>query len=297
MQRIRRLFAYCLLLSLIAGFGVTCGKKGPSMEERLKDLQAKGVPDSVLTDVKMHLYNSVNLAKIGQGVKAGLYKDSLKTGLAKVEAWYAKAMVDNKTFIEAQKKIITEQKSKLTGIALEDCDSMLKVADSFASMNWLIQARQKIEKINEFMPILLKNQERAAEIRPKLVGTWKDVHILRPPEDEEGANYKAVETSVFTFAKDGNFNSLEEKHGQTTPFLKEDWKFLSWGTYDLLGDTIYLFVNREKCEQQIFTQLNVKTNKWDKKQQPTYDSTITNHKKDKFIVFDDEWRLAFKKVK
>jgi hypothetical protein len=281
---------------MIAGLAVDCAKKGPTIEERIKSLETKGVPDSVLSSVKVYLYNVTNLGKTGQIGKARLFKDSLKTGIVAAEAWYDKAMQENKTYIESIKKTINDGKSKLTGLPLKDCDSLLKVADSFVSINWLIQARTKFDDLNGMMPVFLKNQERAAELRPKLYGTWKDVHVLRPPEDEEGANYKATETRIYSFAKDGGFTGVEEMHGQTTPYIKEDWKFLSWGTFDLMGDSIYLFITREKCAQQVFTQFNNKTKKWDRLEKPTYDSTITNNKKDKFITYDD-LKIAFKKVK
>jgi hypothetical protein len=63
-----------------------------------------------------------------------------------------------------------------------------------------------------------------------------------------------------------------------------------------MGDTIVMFIQREKCAEQVFTQLNVKTNKWDRNQKPTYDTTITNHSKDKFITWGD-LTLEFKKGK
>jgi len=294
MNRFRTVALYTLVLSLLAGVVVQCGKKGPTVDERIKTLQDKGTPDSILSSVKVYLYNVNNLGKTGQMGKARQYKDSLKTGLAAAEAWYEKSMVENKTYIDEIKKTIAASKSKLTGLPLKDCDSMLKVADSFVTLNWLIQARTHFENISAVMPTLLKNQERAAELTPLLIGTWKDVHAVLPPEDEEGPRYKAVETRIYSFAKDGGFTGVEEMHGQTTPYMKENWKFLSWGTYDLMGDTIYMYVTREKCAQQSFTQLNVKTNKWIKNDKPTYDSTITNSKKDKFIVYDD-LKIAFKK--
>jgi hypothetical protein len=294
----RYFLVYGLVCSLIAVAVTSCGKKGSSAsaEDRIKTLEAKGVPDSVVSNVKLYLYNITSLGKIGQSGQVHLYKDSLKNGLAAAEAWYEKTMQENKVYIESVKKSIADRKSGLTGLPLKDCDSLLKVADSFVAINWLMQARSNFEHIDAVMPTLLENRKKAAEIRPKLFGTWKDVHIVRPPEDEEGAHYKAVETSIYSFAKDGAFSGMEEKHGQSTHYLKEDWKFLSWGTYDLMGDSIYLLITREKCVQQIYTRLHLKTNKWNREVQPTYDSTITNHKRDKFITFDD-LKLAFKKGK
>jgi hypothetical protein len=297
MKLSRYLFVTCLVCSLIAVVATSCGgKKGPSADDRIKALAAKGVPDSILSNVKLYLYNINAASKTGQYSSVGSYKDSLKTGLAAAEAWYGKTIQENKIYIESIKKTIADRKASLTGIALKDCDSLLKIADSFATMNWLIQARTTFEYIDAIMPTLLQNQKKAAEIRPKLFGTWKNVNVIHPTEGEENAHYKAVETSHYTFAKDGAFSGIEEKLGQSTPYMKEDWKFLSWGTFDLMGDTVYMFITREKCPKQNYTNLNRKTNIWERKAEPTYDSTITNHKKDKFITFEDLQR-NFKKGK
>lgn len=295
MKVVRSLSVCCLSLLLVAGLAVNCGKKGPTMEERIKALEEKGVPDTILADIKVYLYNVTSLAKTGQGGKARTYRDSLKNGLAAAEAWYDQTMTANKPIIDNLYKSFTERKATLTGLPLRDADSLIKIADSLIAKNWLIAARTKLEQFDTIMGILVRNETTAKELRKKLVGTWKDVHIVRPNEDE-GYKFKATETRVYKFGADGSFEGQEEMHGQTTPFMKEDWKFISWGKYDLMGDTIYQFIEREKCVQQIFTQLNAKTNKWDRNVKPTYDSTITNNSKDRFITFDD-LKIAFKKIK
>lgn len=290
-------FRTCTLYSCIIVFFALlfagCGKKGPGAEARIKALEEQGVPDSVLSSVKVYLYNVTTLGKTGQMGKVRKYKDSLKAGIAAAEAWYEKAMQENKIFIDSLRPTLDKRKTELTGLPLKDYDSMLAVADSFVALNWLVQARTEFEKCDEAMGVFLKNQERAEQIRPKLYGTWTDVHVVRPAS-EDGGNYKATEKKVFTFKKDGSFKAIESMNGQTTPYMKENWEFQSWGTYDLMGDSIYLFVTREKCAKQIFTQLNVKTNKWKRNVKPTYDSTITNNAKDKFITYDD-LKLAFKR--
>jgi hypothetical protein len=291
MKVFRYFFAYFFVLALMAGFALNCGKKGPTIEQRIKALQDKGAPDSILSNAKIYLNQAQNF-RTGQ---AGKYKDSLKTSIAAAEAWYEKTMSESKAYIESVRKTIMDRKAQLSGLPLKDCDKLLLTADSLVKINWLIAARTEFEKIDAAMPFLLENQKKATELKPKIVGTWKAVNVLRPTEDE-GAKYKALETRIYAFGKDGAFSGSEEKHGQTTPFWKEDWKFLSWGTYDLLGDSIYLFISREKCAQQIYTQLNLKTNKWVKKVEPLYDSTITNNKKDKFITYDD-LKSEFKKIK
>jgi hypothetical protein len=166
----------------------------------------------------------------------------------------------------------------------------MRGVDSMVKMNWLIQAQEKIVEIDSMMPQLLKDESKMVAIRPKLVGTWSS---SRAPQ----GGYKGVEKRRYTFMKDGSFNSDEEMKGQTAETLKEDWQFLSWGKYDLRGDTILLFVEREKCTRQSFWNYMKKDGKvqWVKNDAPTYDSTITNHGKDKYMTFD--YLLEFFKKK
>ena len=293
MKAFQFFFSNCFIVVLMAGFALNCEKSGPPIEQRLQALEDKGAPDSILSNAKIYLSNVQYLSKTGG---AGKYKDSLKTSIAAAEAWFEKAMTESKAYIESARKTIIERKAQLKGMALKDCDNLLQTADSLVKINWLIAARTQVEKIEAAMPLLLGNQKKADALKPTIIGTWKAAHVVLPTEDDEKAKYKALETQIYTFGKDGSFSGIEEKHGQSTHYMKEDWKFLSWGTYDLSGDSIYLFISREKCAQQVYTNLNMKTNKWEKKAEPLYDSTITTHKKDKFIVYND-LKSDFKKIK
>jgi hypothetical protein len=295
MKLYQKISAGCCTVLLLAGLIVSCGPKGPTIEERIKALEDKGTPDSVLADIKVYLYQVTSAQKTSMMGKARTYKDSLKNGIVAAEAWYEQAMQANKPIIDQLHKSFVDRKATLSGLPLKDADSLLAIADSLIAKNWLVQARTKLEQFDTIMGILVANEAKAKEIRPKIIGTWRDVHFLQAPE-ESGMRFHAKEIRVFRFGADGSFESSEERHGQTTPFLKEDWKFISWGTFDLMGDTIYQNITREKCTEQVYTQKNTKLNKWERKENPTYDSTITNGSKDRFIVYSD-LKIEFKKVK
>ncbi|NLG17504.1 MAG: hypothetical protein GX556_09275 [Fibrobacter sp.] len=280
-------FLSCLVLSaaaafIIAGCGGASGDKLAEIENRIKALSDKGVPDSVLADVKVYLYNVTSAKKNSNAGNARKYTDSMLVAIVDAEKWYDKSMQEFKPYLENLRKNIVERKSALSGLQLKTADSVLSVADSFTNLNWIIQARWKMDKLDSIMPVLEQNEKTAQKLRKQLVGKWGDSHWIKPEE----ASYKALNKSIYKFTTDGKFEGSEEMNGQTTDYMKEDWQFLSWGTYDLKGDTIHLFISREKCPRQIFTQLNVKENKWIKNVKPTYDSTITNGSKDRFIMFD-----------
>ncbi|HLV33170.1 MAG TPA: hypothetical protein VKY57_16505 [Chitinispirillaceae bacterium] len=271
----------CMSFTLLTGCG-TSEKKLEEIEGRISALEEKGVPDSVLSSVKVYVYN-VKAAK--KGSNAGIirkYADSMAIGIEQAESWYQKSMEEFKPYVESKKQELGEQKINLTGLQLKTVDSMFTLVDSLVQINWLIQAKNKVDKLDSIMPVLLENEKKASEIRNKLTGKWTDIHWVKP----EDVNYKALDKRIYTFKKDGSFEGSESLKGQTTEFLKEDWHFLSWGKYDLKGDTIHLFIDREKCLRQIFIQWHINKKTWVKDEKPTYDSTITDGSKDRFITFD-----------
>lgn len=270
----------CMSFSLITGCG-SGGKKPEDIEARVKALEEKGVPDSVLASVKVYIYN-VKAAQKGSNMGViRKYTDSMAIGITQAETWYQKSMEEFKPYIESKKQELTTKKSSLTGLHLRTADSMFTLIDSLVGINWLIQAKNKVDKLDSIMPVLLENEKKASEIKPGLVGKWVDSHWEKP----EDANYKALNKRIYVLKKDGTFEGTESMVGQTTEFLKEDWTFLSWGKYDLRGDTIHFFTEREKCAKQIFTQWHLKKNAWVKDVKPTYDSTITDGSKDRTIEF------------
>ena len=281
----KRSFGYLLsslaAVSLLAGCGAS-QKKMENVESRIAALEEKGVPDSVLANVKVYKYNVASAKKVNNVGNARKYTDSMITAIEVAEKWYENAMTEYKPYLEALRKTIVEKKTSLTGLQLKTADSVLSIVDSFINLDWLVQARWKMDKLDSMMITLEKNEEVAKKVRKSIVGKWGDAHYIKP----EDANYKALDKRVYKFTSDGKFEGSEEMRGQTTPYMKEDWHFLSWGTYDVKGDTIHLFITREKCPRQIFTQLHVKDNKWIKGEKPTYDSTITDGKKDRYILFD-----------
>ena len=99
---------------------------------------------------------------------------------------------------------------------------------------------------------------------------------------------------IFTFGRDNKVTLIEKKKGQSGPFLREDWEFRSWGTYDMFGDTIHLFINRFASVRQNFQRLYVEkegdkiTKKtWKNEPQETYDSLITDGSQDRYITYPD----------
>jgi len=269
--------AGCLAAAVLtAGCGVTDKKLG-DVEARIKALQDKGVPDTVLADVQVNLFQ-VKTAK-QKGSLAYVKKEIKGTfdGIVKAEGWYAEQIAKVRPEVQQIRAEIATKRQGLSGLPLKMADSLLALVDDLIAKDWMFQARVKIGLLDEITDSLVVLEKRAGELRPKVVGTW---YGERQPSEE---GMKAVEKGRYSFKPDGKLEMTEELKGQTTKYLKEDWKFNSWGTWDLMGDTIFLFITREQCERQVFQ--HKKNSKWEVKQQPTYDTTVVGGTKDRLMTW------------
>ena len=139
-------------------------------------------------------------------------------------------------------------------------------------------AKKECDQLVAWMPGMLESQKKTVEMRPKFIGTWS-----RSEQDETGA----VRKEAFTFAKDGVLKTAEEKKGLSNEAFKEDWKFVSSGTWDNIADTVYLFVTKESCERQNYSNLKIVDGKkkWVDAKGATYkDSTVA---KNRFMTWEE----------
>jgi hypothetical protein len=257
-----------------------CGDKAISdLEARLKTLEAKGTPDSILSSARVDLDN-VKAGKergLGTVVQAGL--DSLKVHIAAAEKWSDGVMQANKVRADSLAKELAAQKAGLTGMQLKVADSLYSILDSYLKKGWSLQARAAADHLDSLMPSLLRDEARAKETMGKIVGSWT---MLKKHHEESNT---ALEKSKVTFLKDGTYDMDEVMDGQTEPQLKEDWEFISHGNYGLKGDTILLMTQTEKCLRQIFWNLD-DNNKWVKSEKKPYDTVIKDGSKDRSIAFN-----------
>jgi hypothetical protein len=141
--------------------------------------------------------------------------------------------------------------------------------------------------------------ERAAKaseesVGDKLPGEWVFTDMF------EGEGYTAVERKTFTFGADGSVFLVESRKGQSSPYLREDWEFRSWGTYKFRGDTVALEITRFAAVRQIFERLKVRdggTLGWMPPEHgPVFDSVITDGSQNRYFTFSD-LREDFRKVR
>lgn len=283
-MRFIKISGWVLFISLaVVTLTVGCGKKR-SLEDaqaRIDILIEKGIADSLIDDAKVYLFQANQAKAMGQNSKVKKYTDSLFIFLEHAEAALGADAEKFKPLVDSLQKSIDERKGLLSGLQLADAEELDAELDSFANKGWLVQARDKALHLDSVMNHLVKDEEHMKKITPRVIGRWVSQRV---PEGK----YKAKETRQFIFKKDGTFEGVETMKGQTSEYTKEDWKFLSWGDYKVKGDTILMYVKKEKCPRQTYHNYkNVGGRmKWEKFEAPTYDSTITDGHKDRYFTFE-----------
>ena len=135
-----------LLITVSVGTVMTgCGKKASveEVEARMNVLTEKGIPDSVLANLKVYIYNIRSGQKVNNFTIVKKYSDSMRVAIVKAEEWYANALETTKPYLESLRKSIVERKSNLTGLHLLTADSILNIADSLEkSIFWFLQEQK-----------------------------------------------------------------------------------------------------------------------------------------------------------
>jgi hypothetical protein len=254
-------------------------------EKRMQVLKEKGVPDSSLSSAMVQLYEARERKKRGEHSESRKAAGSMLTLVAKAEDRYEEDMKRLKPTLEEMKNKFAQARGALTGLPARRVDSMVAIIDSFININWLLEAEAEAVHLDTVLPRIKFDMERGNEVRDRIIGRWVCSTPIKHSADK---TVNAKEEKVFTFGSDGKAQLVESKKGKSTPLLKEDWEFVSLGNYDLMGDTVFLAVDRFKSVRQNFEEKHVKDNKevWEKKTLPTYDSTITDGSQNRYITFE-----------
>jgi hypothetical protein len=287
--------ALSLCLVIVIGSCSVSQKTLNDAQKRIDALKLKGVPDSSLSTAIVYLAQAKDANQRGNKGLAHLSADSMRILIAQAEGAYSDNLIKKKPEVDELVLQLTKAKSQLSGLQVKKLDSALKVIDSFNQKNWIYQVENNAKMaVNELLPVLKFNEDRARELRPRLPGDWVCINKTKSEEIKE---VNAVEKKIFSYMSDGKCKLVETKNGQSGQALKEDWEFNSFGTWDILGDTIFMFINRFVSVRQNFTTMSMKDGKkvWTLKKEPTYDSAITDGSQDRWIPFTDLQRDFEKK--
>jgi hypothetical protein len=285
-----------LILSVIMVAGCSVSQKAiDDAQKRIDLLKAKGVPDSSLSDAVKYLYGASYAKQKDEKTTAHRSLDSARILIAQAEALYSENLVKMKPFTDSLVGVLTNAKTRFTGMQAKKIDSAMAVISNYMAKNWIYQVEDNARKAVNMITQLTFNEDRAKEVKARLPGEWVCTNVTKSDADKA---INAVEKKIFTFFKDGKAKLVETKKGQSSKNLKEDWEFQSSGTYDCLGDTVFIFVDRFASMRQNFEALNESAGKktWEKKKEATYDSLITDHSQDRWVPFE-EMKQDFKQEK
>jgi hypothetical protein len=143
--------------SALTGCGVT-QKKIESYEAQLKSLETKGVPDSILSSVRVYLSQIISGKKSSLGTVVRTSSDSVQHYLAAAEKWYESTVQIAKPRVDSLVKVFTSKKDMLSGLQLREADSQLAIVDSFSKLSWHMQAQKQAELLDTLMPQLLRDE-------------------------------------------------------------------------------------------------------------------------------------------
>ncbi|MCX7725771.1 MAG: hypothetical protein N2053_02855 [Chitinispirillaceae bacterium] len=285
---LRLLKSICLGVLLIV---ISCGvseKKIAKCERKLEELQIIGVPDTLLSKARVLLYQAKDSQSRGHfGIAKQAYKD-LKKELNTLEGSHKEKVNQIRATIDSLSSVVRTARNNLTGLQLKKLDSMMVPVDTFLNKKWYLHAYDKLKKVGDAIPKFYEMEKLSKELRNVIPGEWV---FTQHTKGKEAKDINLLEKKVFTFTKDGKVVFVESRKGQSGPYLKEDAEYKSIGTYDIYGDTIYLFVNRFIAVRQNFKRLYIedggKKKIWKDENHPTYDSTITDGSQDRYIAYAD----------
>ncbi|MCL2183917.1 MAG: hypothetical protein FWB85_10670 [Chitinispirillia bacterium] len=269
MKRISILGAAVLAACLSAGLG--CSNK-VSVEEgraKIQELSSRGVPERQMSDLKMYLFNMETAQKTGNSKQYNLYRDSLTVALAEFEVKMGEQLKNADEFMKTTMEAADAKMETLKGLHLQEAQRLRAPVDSVRKIeSQKLDARNRVEQFGLEIDTLAMEQKTADSLRGEFVGVW----VME--KESSDAALKMVERTEIHLRADGSLFKMEGRKGQLSADAREDWMFESRGSWDLKGDLVGLYVNKEKRVRQIFEGIDPATGKKRKESQPPYDSTV-----------------------
>ena len=272
---------------IISGCSVS-DKKLNAAEKRIESLTQNGLPDSVLSPVSVYLYQAREFKKRHEVTQANNSADSMFILLKAAEKVLAGQKSNFDGTMSSYMANINTTKAKLTGLVLKEFSKHIAAIDSLTAAGKIFDAQNAARKTDSLCAKFEANQNLTESLIPLATGVWTCINKETNADVKE---INAIEKKIFDFKKDGTCKLIENKKGQSKKAFKEDWEYVSLGTWGMSADTIWIFVDRFKAVRQIFesgtVNENGKVTGWTKDAKPGYDSLITDHSQDRYVNWAD----------
>ncbi|MDR3011590.1 MAG: hypothetical protein LBU70_00030 [Chitinispirillales bacterium] len=245
-----------------------------SGQARIDKLAAMGVPDSELRELRIHLARMK-----GGGATFKTTQASLTAALKELEERVAKLLEESGPFMDSLRKACNGKLTLLSGIHLDTAKAGQWSVDSLMQLeDQQLRARYRLETWSAWLDTLVVKQQVADSLRSRFIGIW--IKELESPDPQE----MIVERTEIHMRPDSTLFIMESKRANT-PYMREDWRFETMGTWDLLGDVALHYVTRERRVRQTFAAIDESTGRWRTETQDPFDSTVAKGTKDRFATW------------
>jgi hypothetical protein len=245
-----------LLLTACASFE----DRAANVQQRLSVLEQKGLPDSVISPIRLSFATAQGAKQRNRGSEANKSMRAALEATKHAEVFLEKALTEKKPEVVARHSALSEKSANdLRGLHKRDADSLLERAKGFLDDDLVFRADNIISQLERDYPRMLRDQAIADSIRPRVQGTWVFTDTAKHTEDR---SVNAVERKTFTLNRNGTARFVAEKRGQSAPALREEWRNETSGTWDLRGNVVHLIAERFVQHRQTVWQLNHQTGRW-----------------------------------
>ena len=254
-----------IYLSVLAALFLTAcqsfEQRAGDVRERLAVLETKGLPDSITSPVRLALVSAQDNRARNRGGEANKALNKAVAAVKHAEDFLEKTLTTKKPEVAARYNTLVGRVEKdLRGMHKASADTIMRQVDSLLKIDFVFRAERIINQFERDYPRMQRAQHLADSIRPLINGTiWRFTETTKHAHDR---NVNSVENKLFRFNRDGTSYFEERKQGQSAPNLRENWRFETWGNWDMKGDTIHLLATRFTQHRQEFWQFNELTGKW-----------------------------------
>ncbi len=141
-------------------------------EKRMEELKTKGVPDSVLSKVKVYLFEAREAAEKNESSRARKAADSLEVALQEMESYYADHVAKLPPVIDSLLDETDKARSELSGMQIRKLDSLQAAVDSLMKNSAPVEAERLARGLVEYMDTLKADEAKAKQLRSTVPGTW-----------------------------------------------------------------------------------------------------------------------------
>jgi len=231
-----------------------------NVQERFAALEQKGLPDSLITPIRMAFTTAQMDSRRNRNNDALKNINIALEAVIRAENYLEKSLTETKPQVIASRNALAARaEAELRGLHKADADSIIAIIDSFLKIDFVFRAQSVAAQLESGFAGMTAAQATADSIRPRIFGTWTHLDTSKHNFDRA---VNAVSRKVFTFNRNGTGTFVSERRGQSAPNLREDWRFETQGTWDLRGSNIHLTATRWHGAEQRTFQLNENTGVW-----------------------------------